>query len=261
MSFVIPGVIGIAAGDMVYLRPKRLLQSNSLNKTASSAIQASVTVEEIHHDRVMVTDQPVEIGSPISDHSFNLPAEVTINMIWSDSAQPAVNGIFGFGMGALGNTIGAAIAIAQTGMAIAGTAKAREAYAKLIEAKEKRIIFDVFTGKRDYRNMLIVDVAMETNATRESIADVRVTLREIFFARAVTNLTSSQNPNQDVAAQRNAGTPASSGNVMDDMREKISGIANKGMQQLQPVVTDVREKINEVFSDALELVEQWYDEL
>jgi hypothetical protein len=42
---------------------------------------ADVTIEEQHSDELNITEHPVETGSPISDHAYMTPPEVTIKLV------------------------------------------------------------------------------------------------------------------------------------------------------------------------------------
>jgi hypothetical protein len=48
-------------------------------------IYPDVTMEEVHHDDLVITDHPVEKGSSISDHSFKRPEEVDMRVGFSNS--------------------------------------------------------------------------------------------------------------------------------------------------------------------------------
>ena len=48
-----------------------------------------VVIEEMHRDRLIITDHPVESGAAISDHAFKMPVEVDMRVGWSDSAWNA----------------------------------------------------------------------------------------------------------------------------------------------------------------------------
>ena len=48
-----------------------------------------VVVEEVHRDELVITQHPVEIGAPVTDHSFMMPWTVEIHCGWSNSTAGA----------------------------------------------------------------------------------------------------------------------------------------------------------------------------
>ncbi len=55
---------------------------------------ADVVIEENLSDELVITEHPVEKGSPISDHCYKAPPEVTMKIGWSESAG-RMNGLIG----------------------------------------------------------------------------------------------------------------------------------------------------------------------
>jgi hypothetical protein len=98
-------------------------------------ITFDVTIEERHSDKLNITSHPVQTGADISDHAYKLPQEVTITV----------------GKGALGNANAP-----------------RDIYEKVRELQESREPFEIVTGKREYKNMLIRDISETTSAETEN---------------------------------------------------------------------------------------------
>ena len=134
-----------------------------------------VVVEEVHSDDLQITDHPVELGAMITDHSYRLPAELTIRGGWSNS--PTVAGLFAGLVAGVGST-GTGIQSLVTGNE---ATQIRDWYKKLLKLQADRIPFDVYTGKRIYKNMLIKGMTVTTDEKYENSLFVTVSLREVLI--------------------------------------------------------------------------------
>lgn len=130
-------------------------------------ISAQVTIEEAHTDQLAIMDHPVESGALISDHAFKLPAELVIKCGWSNS-----------GVGPLGGVL-----------APGGFVPVDEVYWKLLALMKGRDLFDIFTARRLYRNMLIHSLQTTTDHDNGNALVMTLTCREVIVAK----------PNQVVA--------------------------------------------------------------
>ena len=127
-----------------------------------------VVVEEVHNDTLTITDHPVEQGADITDHAYKNPAELSMRIGWSKSSLN-LNGVIG-GLG--------------SGSLLSGSIRTlRDVYEELLKLQGSRKAFDVSTGKRLYRNMLIRSLSTTTDATTENALIVTVVLREIIVVR------------------------------------------------------------------------------
>lgn len=114
-----------------------------------------VVIREISKDEMVITDHPVERGAAISDHAFLRNAEIEMQIAWSDST----GGYVGY---------------------------ANDAYNELIALQGLREPFDVSTGSRRYRNMLLSSVAMTKDEKTENIALISARLREVIIVNTQT---------------------------------------------------------------------------
>lgn len=156
----------------VTLRPQRSL----------GGITFDVVVEEQHEDTLEITEHPVEHGASISDHAFMKPAAVTIRAGVSDGSG-----------------------------SVAGEKAGVSVYEALQALQKAREPFDIITGKRKYRNMLIETLTVLTDADSENALVVTAECREVII---VKTRTTSVPPR---SRHRNAG--------------KTGGTANKGQKQ------------------------------
>lgn len=122
---------------------------------AIGSIIPDVVVQESHRDDLIVTDHPVEKGAAISDHAFKRPCEVEMTCGWSNSTGGSAGYV-------------------------------REVYEQLLALQMERQPFDVTTGKRTYRNMLISSLAVTTDQRSEEALMVVARLREIIIVDTQT---------------------------------------------------------------------------
>jgi hypothetical protein len=140
--------------------------------------RAMVTINEDHSDDLTITEHPVEFGAAITDHAFKRPTELQVRVGWSQSygVQPA---------GDLGGEL------ALQGVDV------RAIYQQILDLQASRAPFDVWTGKKDYKNMLVASIRTSTDASTEWAFIADISFREILlvstqtipFAAQAQNLT------------------------------------------------------------------------
>lgn len=149
-----------------------------------------VTIEENHLDTLTITDHPVEKGAPISDHSFRNPPEITMRVAWSNSRSIA-------------NSI-------VTGSILKGTIdNVAELYRQLLDLQKSQEPFDLVTGKRTYKNMLIKSLAATTDKDSENALVATVILRQVNLVQIKTAALAPADAHaspQDTAAPSDLGT-------------------------------------------------------
>lgn len=129
-----------------------------------STFTADAVIEERHEDELVITEHPVEAGATIADHAYKLPAEVTLTYVW--------------GLGSPQNRTQDATFL-QT------------LYQQLLQLQVNRTIFQVFTGKRIYSNMLLQALRVDTDRSTENALRVVATCREVLIATTQIVQTSS----------------------------------------------------------------------
>lgn len=134
-------------------------------------ITAMATLEEVATDELQITEHPVELGANINDHAFKKPAEVVIRCGWSNSSlESLAGGIQG-------------LVTALSGGDAFGSDYVSSIYNQLLALQESRIPFDVATGKRLYRNMLLRSLAVTTDPRSEYALMVTAVCREIIIVQ------------------------------------------------------------------------------
>jgi len=161
-------------------------------------IKAMATVRERHMDQLEITDHPVEQGASISDHAFKRPAEVTIEIAWSLSPNNAAgtSGLINSAVaaGAANNKIvktGAAIygavqAIQGVQSALAGVEVLKKAYDTLLELQSQKALFDVYTSKRTYLNMVCKTLSTETDYTTANALIITMVCHQVILVNTQT---------------------------------------------------------------------------
>jgi hypothetical protein len=193
------GAIGIAAAvaqlslASLLIKPQRSI----------GPFTAHATVKETHTDTLQITEHPVEQGAMIADHAFKLPAEVVIEAMWSDSPSAGIQS---------GIASGAAYSSAFLGQS---PGQVTDIYNKLLALQDQRVLFDVYTGKRVYRNMLLRQLAVVTDEKNEHALRVTATCRQVVIAR-----TQTLTINTPASAQADPGSTAAT--------------TNQGAKALQP---------------------------
>jgi hypothetical protein len=118
------------------------------SKRMISTLIPNITVEEVAVDTLQVTDQPVETGSPISDHAFLMPCQLNMRVAWSDSS----GGYEGYSSGI---------------------------YYALLQLQASRLPFDVYTPMRGYSSMLITTLHKMADETNSHALFINVSLRNV----------------------------------------------------------------------------------
>lgn len=159
----------------VTLRPARSL----------GGLAFDVTIEELHEDALAITEHPVEQGAAISDHAVRKPATVILRGGISDSGGEAGD-----------------------------AGRSQDLYDALVALQASREPFDIVTGRRIYRNMLIESLATATDAGSEHALIVTAECREVIIvhSRTVT-----------VPPRRRHANP-----------DRTGGISDAGQRQAQP---------------------------
>ncbi|GFM38004.1 phage baseplate protein [Desulfovibrio psychrotolerans] len=154
----------------VLLRPTRSI----------GGLYPDVVVEESHEDALQVTEHPVEQGAAISDHAFKKPATVVIRGGVSDASAE------------------------NTG----GERRSVEFYNTLLELQKSRELFDLVTGKRLYRNMLLETLSTVTDNAGEHALMFTAACREVVV---VTTRTTTVPPRSRHAQPGKTGATSDAG--------------------------------------------------
>lgn len=144
-------------------------------------IADAVPVEE-HDDESVITENPVEVGSVVTDHMYKLPARLELLYAWSLGSQQNASQDPSF---------------------------LKNLYQQILKFQVERFICTVNTGKRVYQNMLVKRIEERTDLENENSMTLRITFQEMLFATisigSVPSASVQQFPNK-TAPVVNQGT-------------------------------------------------------
>lgn len=180
-------VTGTVAGIGTQVASK-LVNALLMSGRSIGGIIPDVTIEEHHTDTLTITDHPIETGASITDHAYSNPAEVTMRAAWSNS-NSIVNSIV-------------------SGSLLSGSiSNANDLYRQLLDLQKLRQPFDLVTGKRTYKNMLIKSLAVTTDKDSENALIVTIILRQVILVQT----TSTTVPDASVQTDPSSTGPVQSG--------------------------------------------------
>jgi hypothetical protein len=113
-----------------------------------------VVIEETHSDRLQVTQHPIALGSPINDHAFRLPGTLTMRCGWRGTSETRPKEVYQLLRDLQGN----------------------------INGVEVQLI-DISTGKRDYTNMVMIELTVRTEQATENVIIVEAHFQEVFLVQ------------------------------------------------------------------------------
>jgi hypothetical protein len=166
MSIPALGVSAVELGlslffGSVFIRPRKI-----------AGFVADVTIEERGVDQMRLTEHPVEMGANITDHAYKMPARLTLTVGFSNS-----------------------------GLKAAFNPKYIDTqYQNFLSLQASRQPFGIQTGKRLYKNMLIVSLMQVTDEKYENALFLVLECQEILMAttQVVSVPPSSQQSNPKV---------------------------------------------------------------
>jgi len=133
-----------------------------VNKIGSIEIDASI--KEEHYSELAVTDNPIETGELVSDHAFMQPREITIT----------------------GGVSNYPIADRFTLLNGAVFTRASSAWQQLLDLQESATPFDLSTGLKQYKNVVIMTLEVAQDKDTFNILLFTAILREINFIDALS---------------------------------------------------------------------------
>ncbi|MML92297.1 hypothetical protein D7J10_21450 [Salmonella enterica] len=177
----------------------------------------SVVVSEKHSDVLEITEHPVEKPTTnsasgfIADHAYKRPSEVTMECGFA-------------GGGSLLDFID------TSSIGLSAGLSPKDTYQKLLRLQSDRLPFDVVTGKRVYRNMLIKTLEVTTDKTSENVLNCILTLREIIMTQTKSISVADKSDMQDgvsTSAVQNSGTKSVTP-VNDSLLGQVTGASKVG---------------------------------
>jgi hypothetical protein len=123
-----------------------------------------------HNEEVVITHHPVQSGAALTDHAYSLPAQVTLEVGFSDAMDSF-----------------------QSGQYSGGSSKSVTAYQQFQQIKDLHLPCTLATRLAQYSNMMIVQ--LRAPESRENFASTVMTIRleQIILGSVQTSAQSSRN--------------------------------------------------------------------
>lgn len=138
--------------------------------SSGQEVLPNLVLREEHHEEVRVTEQPVEIGAAITDHSFNMPSKLNLKYGWSNASIKGMIGNFSGGL--------------SRGIRNFGEGYCFKIYNQLHALKMNRYLCKVVTYKRVYENMIITELRTETDVETTYSMIIDITMQQVFMVSA-----------------------------------------------------------------------------
>ncbi len=157
-------------------------------------------IREGHSGTVKVTEHPVQTGANISDHAYNLPDRLNVEIFVSDSMDEVLTGQF---------------SDYET--------KSVSAYMVLRKLKEERQLVNINTRLFYYENMIIETLDSDDDYKMANGLKCLVSFRQVMIASVAkqsVNSVSSQTINQNKKGPQNTETPKSGSLLYEGLENK-----------------------------------------
>ena len=155
-------------------------------------IQLDAVVSESHEDEVTTTDNPVELGANVTDHSVKEPnfvdvvAVVTNTPLGTSSIGQIVDNVTGlFGSSTEGNE-----------------KRSAEAYRLLKELQNRRELVTLQTKLEKYTDMLLVKISVTQTSKTSNIVRLNMRFKKLFIADTETTLLQKENLKEGVTTDQ-----------------------------------------------------------
>ena len=160
------------------------------------------TISENHTSELEVTDSPIETGQSISDHAFMKPLTLKISASVSDVV---LNPFKRFG----------------SGLTFSGSTKrSKKAFEMLQELQAKAEPFDIQTGLKLYKNMVISRLSATQDKDSGQILNVDIDVREVIIVSTATVTYPSRAKAKQAQKTKNKGTQQAGEVAKTDPKQK-----------------------------------------
>lgn len=168
--------------------------------------------EETHESELEVTDNPVETGVVVSDHAFMKPLKLTISAGVTDTP----------------------LSVATGDPFASDAGRSKKAYDLLLRLQRAAEPFDVQTGLKLYKNMVVTGLRTAQDKDTANVLVFQADLREVLI---VTTQTVKYPPRKPGATKRQAGPKRDKGEAQgkevteapkkQSFAKKMAGILGK----------------------------------
>ncbi len=164
-------------------------------------VHVDAVIEEVHRFSNLVTEHPVEDGSPRTDHIVNLPVKLEMEGRITDTPSTASESLITGAAGLVSGALGVPPIITVLGQSLANLklpGRAKAAYQELVSLYESRNTFSVLTGINEYINMVFASLEFPRRAEDGRSIRFKASMTEILVI-GVDPLTNAERIADNVA--------------------------------------------------------------
>jgi hypothetical protein len=169
------------------------------------------TIQETHQVIINYTENPVEKGRSVTDHSFIQPDELTIDIIVSNDSGNILGG--GFVEGLLSDQI-----------------YSKDVFEYLEKLAKENVLLIIETPLKIYENMTIREIKVDKNKDTANCLSAKIYFKEISFA---------------YSSETDPLKPAPEKPIEQKEKNKTKPSKKTGKTTAQPVPTETEQAINE----------------
>lgn len=147
-------------------------------------VDVDAVLTEKHRFDNLVTQHPIEDGSPVTDHIVNLPVTLDMEGRITDTPLSILASIGSGATGLIGSDLGVDPAVLAAGTAVLGASlpgRAKLAYQELVALYVSRETFTVISGINEYLNMTFESLEFPRAAQDGRSLRFRASLRELII--------------------------------------------------------------------------------
>ncbi len=147
-------------------------------------VDIDAVINERHRFDNLVTEHPLEDGSPVTDHIVNLPVMLDMEGRITDTPLSLLASIGSGATGLIASDLGVDPAVIAAGTSLLGSSlpgRAKQAYQELVALRVSRETFTVLTGINEYENMVFESLEFPRTAQDGRSLRFKATLKELFI--------------------------------------------------------------------------------
>ena len=194
------------------------------NQRASiGGFEIDATLRELHESNCEITDDPIEDGADASDHVQLKPKTVTLEGVVTDTPISTIG---------ITNVQGI---MSSVNSILGKSSRSMDGYDILLALQSKKQPFDLVTGLKTYKNMLIEELSVQRTKDTGRAIDFTAKLKEIIIVKT------REVPLRPIAS---AGTIASE---TKDAGKVSAGAASTQVAGKTSVLRGILDKIKKAF--------------
>lgn len=161
--------------------------------TGKAVLTIDCTLRSAHSLDAQITQRELEDGSVVNDHMVVGPEQVVMEGVISETPLDLFSGLAASGVGAAASLLsqrrglGAAAATGLLGGKLLGSINGNRtvnSFDLMIQLQKKRILFDLVTGLRNYKNMMLTSIVANRSSTIGQSIEFTATIKQITFVKS-----------------------------------------------------------------------------